>query len=349
MLLRLHLFFFLLSACTSSAFSQLRIAFWNVENLFDTNNDSLTRDDEFTPTGLKHWTYTRYQRKLLDLSKVIVALGEWNGIAVLGLSEIENKKVIKALLYTTPLAKDSLKYIHRDSPDRRGIDVALVYNPRLFYPISTNWYPIRTRHDSFLISREILHVTGHFHESPQDTFELFINHWPSKFGGHKATESKRMAAALTLKTVIDSIQQATEQRYIIAMGDFNDEWREKSLIEGLEASATTPPFKTLSLYNLTSNLSPNRGTHKHAGHWSYIDHMICNGTLILVEENQYYVTRSNLFTSPFLMCEDLTHTGKKMNRTYIGPKYVGGISDHLPIYLDLHRKKQQSQQHDIIR
>ncbi len=214
-----------------------RIMFYNVENLFDIYNDSLTNDDEFTPEGERRWNNYRFYKKLNNLSKVIISIGEWDPPAVVGLCEIENRFVLNKLIYETPLKNFDYKIIHSESPDRRGIDVALLYRKSKFEPLF--YYPVRINFpgDTLSKTRDILYVKGVF--SGIDTAHLFINHWPSRYGGYEDSKTKRLFVASVLRNKIDSIFFTEMNPGIIIMGDFNDEPWDESIADGLKAKRDT--------------------------------------------------------------------------------------------------------------
>ncbi len=318
--------------------SDYRILFYNVENLFDTKDDSLKNDAEFLPQGKKYWTWKKYQDKCSKIAKVIMAVGGWEVPEVVGLCEIENRKTLNGILYSTPLKKANYQVIHRESPDHRGIDVALFYQADRFFPIDTAFltltYPNRT-HSS---TREILYVKGSTHTD--DTLHLFVNHWPSRWGGQLESEHKRIAAATLLRNQVDSIFKQHSKAKIIIMGDFNDYPDNKSLKQTLNAYHPNENFKNDKLYNLASILSETQtiASHKYQGVWGMLDQFIVSGALIntngilqVKPENMF------IFAPNYLLEKDNSHKGIRPYRTYIGYKYHGGFSDHLPVYLDLWR------------
>lgn len=317
-----------------------RIMFYNVENLFDVDNDSLTNDEEFTPDGVRYWTEYRYKQKLNNIYKVIVALGGWELPQIVGLSEVENRKVLDDLLNYTPLYKSDYKIVHYDSPDRRGIDVALLYRSSFFTPffhtpINVKW-PVNIGTGT---TRDILLVSGVTNNG--DTLHIFVNHWPSRWGGQMETEEKRMYVAQLLKKQTDSIFKADSDARVIIMGDLNDYPTDRSLTESLKAETQFTNIKSNKLYNLSYYLQEvkKEGTHKYDGRWGVLDQIIVSGTL-LDTTNMIYTSIDDIhiFSQDFLLEKDDKYTGNKVNRTYIGYKYHGGYSDHLPTYLDIRRK-----------
>jgi len=312
--------------------SEFSVMFYNVENLFDCDNDSLTRDDEFTFEGDKHWSYSRYKHKLNQISKVILNVNKWNTPGVIGLCEIENKKVLSQLIYETGLNNIGYQFIHYNSPDKRGIDVAMLYLKYQFTPLLS--YPINLS-DSTLqfYTRDALYVKGIAMNT--DTLHIIVNHWPSKRGGEKASEQKRMRVAKTIKSLTDSIRATNIESKIILIGDFNSELTSNSiqyLMEGRHFSSLLNPdeikFKTIG------------GSHKYQGHWSLIDHILISSSLAC---NSSMHLSHKIGHLNWMLEDDVSYSGIKPKRTYSGPRYLKGTSDHLPVILTIQYKKDGEQ------
>lgn len=319
--------------CTLSANAQhdsLRIAFYNLENLFHPENDSLTNDDEFTPEGSRHWTPYRYNEKCNRMAKAILSIGEWTPPAVVGVAEIENYQVLKDLIVTPALKKFGYGIIHYESPDRRGIDVGMIYRKEIFNPIFSRPIAVTLDDDPDFHTRDILYCKGIIGNS--DTLHLFFCHWPSRYGGQAASEPKRIQAASILKSFTDSIFTNNPQSKIIIAGDLNDEWNNKSVLETLSAKAEGPA----TLINLMAKAEVNQGSHRYRGKWSYLDQIIVSSNLLFDEG---YPTikgkKAQSCQHNFLLEQDEKYPGKKPFRTFIGFTYHGGFSDHLPVFLDL--------------
>ena len=317
-----------------------KIMFYNVENLFDTFDDSLINDEEFLPKGDRFWNNHKYYSKLNNIYKVIMAVGEWNPPAIIGICEIENRKVINDLVNNTPLVKFEYKIIHVESPDRRGIDVGLLYREELFQPLYFEAIQINFPNNPKSKTRDILYVKGIAKNS--DTLNIFINHWPSRWGGQLESEDRRLFVASVLKAKVDSIFNSNSQSNIIITGDFNDYPNNKSINKILNASQDYNQIIDNELYNLSSLLfkSKNIGTHKYQGEWGVLDQFIVSGN-ILNKENKVYTTREDIhvFNADFLLEPDESNFGYKPKRTFTGFKYNGGFSDHLPTYLILNFNK----------
>ncbi|WP_372644361.1 endonuclease [Ancylomarina sp.] len=318
--------------------SDYRILFYNVENLFDTKDDSLKNDAEFLPQGQKYWTWKKYQDKCSKIAKVIMASGGWELPEIVGLCEIENKRTLNGILYATPLKKARYKIIHKESPDHRGIDVALLYQSDRFFPLDTSFMKLTYNGSDHSTTREILYVKGATHTD--DTLHLFVNHWPSRWGGQLESEYKRLAAASLLRSKVDSIFDQCLKAKIIIMGDFNDYPNNKSISKTLKACVPNKEFKDNNLYNLAAFLEKKNSiaSHKYQGVWGMLDQFIVSGALM----NANGILRTqpknmHLFAPTYLLETDNSYKGRRPFRTYIGYKYHGGFSDHLPIYLDLWR------------
>jgi len=300
--------------------TDLRIVFYNVENLFDTRNDSLTNDDEFTPDGTRHWTNYKYWQRIKKTSKTLKIVGGWEAPDIIGLVEIENYYVLKSLIYSDPLKSSNYGIIHRESPDHRGIDVALLYKKDKFFPINHKFYPLKDEKGKIMRSREIVYAKGIVNGG--DTLHVFAVHFPSRYGGYKKSEPKRLNAVNRLMSITDSLNRKFNNPNIIIMGDFNDTPNNKSIIN-LDKN------KWLNL------LDSNHGTHKYQGKWAKLDHIFVSNSLLNKENEIYLIGKTNVFKEPFLLEEDKKHLGEKPFRTFVGFKYNGGFSDHLPVYINL--------------
>lgn len=318
----------------------LRIMFYNVENLFDTEDDSLTNDEEFLPNQGKYWNYNRYQAKLHHISTVIVSIGGWNPPELIGLCEIENRKVLDDLCKKSELANIGYNIIHKESKDSRGIEVALLYRKKLFQPIKYEAVNVIFPFSPGSNTRDILYVCGQTNN--HDTLHIFVNHWPSRWGGQLDSERNRMEVARILRHKVDSIFNILPKAKIIIMGDLNDYPDNKSLTDILKAKRTFDNIIDSDLYNLSANIGQNSdiGSHKHEGVWGVLDQIIVSGSL-LNSKKGLSTNKDNAFiyNADFLLTDDENFTGKTNFRTYNGYKYIGGYSDHLPVYIDLDNLK----------
>ncbi len=315
-----------------------RIMFYNVENLFDIYDDSLKRDDDFTPQGKYFWTKRKFDEKVQKISKVIIAVGQWQLPDLVGLCEVENRYVVEQLATKTAL-KGHYTIVHQESPDKRGIDVALLYRKEKFKLINYQAIPVHFPFDK-RTTRDILYAKGTLKSG--DTIHVFVNHWPSRWGGQAATDRKRIFAASVLKHKTDSIFGTNQNANIIIMGDLNDYPENTSVRKTLDTQTKYDNPQAGKLYNLAYYLqnTKNLGTHKHMGEWGMLDQLIISGQLLKSSSKiNTTIDNAHVFNAPFLMEKDDKYVGYKNNRMYIGFKYHGGFSDHLPVYIDLKIKK----------
>jgi len=310
----------------------IRLMFYNVENFFDTEKDPTTNDRDFTPGGSMHWTVNRYKDKRNNIFKVIANVGEWDPPALIGLGEIENRGVLDDLVKNTPLARYPYRIIHKDSPDPRGIDVALLY--RSDYLKCTGQQFIRVRFaDNRKRTRDILYAT--LCTNKNDTLHVFVNHWPSRVGGIRQSEPGRILAASLVRQKVDSIFRRNSLAKIVVTGDMNDGPLDKSLTSGLLALNDTALKKPSALFNLSAyKMKEPGGTIKYQGKWSVFDQVIVSGGL-LRGSLRTGVDRYHIFKADYLLEPDNRYQGVKPFRTYTGLKYNNGFSDHLPVYLDI--------------
>ena len=313
----------------------VRIVFYNVENLYDPYNDTTKLDDEFTPMGTRRWTYGKFLEKLFHLSRLILSVGEWDPPAIVGMCEIENLYVLKKLVYDTPLKPFKYKIIHYDSPDIRGVDVALIYRPEKFKVLYSINFKVQFPFDTMSHTRDILYVKGIVFKT--DTVHLFINHWPSRRGGYNESTPKKNFVASLLKSKVDSLFEKDPHSNIVIMGDFNDEPGNESLCRILQARTDTP-VRSSELINLmpVKMKDWNQGTIKYQGKWSIFDQFIVSGSLFSSNNRiRASLKDAHIYKADFLLSDDPRFLGAKPDRTYVGPRYNGGFSDHLPVYLDL--------------
>lgn len=302
---------------------EVQLLFWNVENLFDTYDDSLKNDEEFLPYGIRGWDRERYQQKLFHLYKTFIAAGQWKFPEIIALAEIENERVIKDLLEQTPLLRAGYEIVHQESEDRRGIDLAVLYRPEKVHLLDTNFIRLTFPDDEFRKTRDIIYLKAQVREKSE--FHLFVNHWPSRYGGGKTSEERRIYAASIVREHVDQIIAKEVNASIIVTGDFNDTPADKSL--------QVLAGKDSSLMIISDNSFA--GTHKHQGLWNHFDHMWVSRSLFSNEKIHVSNQRAEVFHPDFLLENDKTYGGVKPNRTYEGYRYHGGFSDHLPVYISL--------------
>lgn len=299
----------------------------NCENLFDCVHDSLKDDHEFLPDGMRHWTFGRYWRKLNNIAREIVACGgegeDWKKPNLVALVEVENDSVLTMLTKHSLLKKARYEYVMTDSPDERGVDVALLYDAQSF--TLQNSYAIRVpMTESHRPTRDILYAKGstvNAAGTAMQDLHVFVIHAPSRSGGETASEPYRLLVSNKLCEHIDSIRSLQPDARIIVAGDFNDYHNNKSVTQLSEHS----------LFNVSANAQGThgaKGTYRYRGEWGSLDQILVSETM----RNEWQTITCEIFDAPFLCVEDEKYGGPKPRRTYNGPKYDGdGFSDHLPL------------------
>lgn len=299
---------------------------YNVENLFDTIDDPEKIDEEFTPESKKQWTEKRYEQKLSDLAKVISNVNTKSLPAIIGLEEIENQKVLEDLVAQPSLKKGNYAIAHYESPDKRGIDVALLYNPKILKLIHSEALHVNPG----FATRDILHAEG---KIGGENFHIYVNHWPSRIGGTEQSEPHRIAAANVLKESIDKVLAANPNANIVVMGDMNDEPQNKSIYETLGAKLPSEESRLVNLM-LPADLK-DEGTYNFRGNWNMLDNLIVSKSLL--DSNGLKVSDNigHIFHQPWMEYISKKNGDMSPNRTYGGPNYYGGVSDHFPVYFTL--------------
>jgi predicted extracellular nuclease len=311
-----------------------KIVCYNVENFFDCVDDSLKADEEYLPGGMRGWNYTKYQAKQNNIAKVITAIGGWDAPALVGLCEVESRKALTDLTRYSGLKSLKYEFSHFESPDVRGIDVALLYQPEVFTPVHEEAIAVFFPQSPATKTRDILLVSGIVPTG--DTLNVFVCHFPSRLGGELESENRRVTVASTLRAKVDSLYNINPAANIVVMGDFNDYPDNASITETLKAEKPGGNTATENLYNLAYPLYlSGKGTHKYEGEWGMLDQFIVSGNLLDASKRFYTrIEDARVFDAGFLLEDDLTHLGKKPFRTYTGMKFNGGFSDHLPVYCD---------------
>lgn len=300
-------FILLLCLCTTTvAQDKFSIMSYNVENLFDTIHDEGMNDYEFLPQGTHKWTRWKFFRKLQDIGKVIVATDSLKPCEIVGLCEVENDTVLTYLTERTPLRRLGYKYVMTNSADERGIDVALLYSPMRFNLLHHKGLRMPTTTPT----RDVLYVSGTMPGG--DTLDIYQVHLPSRLGGDVAARNRKSIIRGILAHA-DSVSSQRTHSTIIVMGDFNDELHGSNM----------QLFRQHGFTDLVAQKKP--GTYKYRGTWQTIDH-------ILLKTTRNRRTESGITNLPFLLEPDKTHGGMKPFRTFLGPIYHRGISDHLPVW-----------------
>ncbi len=306
------------------------ILFYNVENLFDTYNDSLKNDEEFLPHGSKYWNYNKYQGKIKNISRLIYESGNWNPPMLIGMCEIENDKVLNDLIYKTGLSNLKYDYIHYESPDKRGVDVALLYRKNIFTILESRPIPVKFNSES-RPTRDILYVFGLI--EGKLPLHIFVTHFPSRYGGIMESNPKRIIASNTLCDTIIKIQQHDRKANILVMGDFNDTPQDSSM------QLISKKAKLVNLSPKPTSINGSLGTLKHHYEWNIFDQILVSESILdsinTVNSDKYM----KILDFDFLLEDDKNYTGKKPFRTYIGYRYNNGYSDHLPVWINLYFRK----------
>lgn len=322
-----------LAAALSTAGQSFYVMEYNVENLFDCRHDSLKNDYEYLPGKMRAWNYRRYRTKLDRIAKVIASAVPGELPDIVGLCEVENQRCMRDLTRYSALREAGYKYIITESPDLRGIDVALLYQRGTFKPIDKEAIRI-TPLEGHRPTRDILHVSGLIITG--DTLDIFLCHMPSRSGGQALSEPYRLHTARTLRHKTDSVSKARNHPEIIIIGDFNDYPRDKALKKELQTHKPTETPSCGKLYNLMER----RGewTYSHKGRKGVLDHAIVSGELLIPKEYHITATGARSVRQAWLLEEDPVYGGVKPRRSYNGMRYNDGWSDHLPILITLKYK-----------
>lgn len=320
------------SSCSSvknSVRNEYTVVSYNVENLFDTVDDPKIPDEEFLPASEKKWDNERYQKKLTDLARVISEINPNELPEVVGLVEVENRTVLDDLIKTGQLGTQKYGIVHEESPDYRGIDVALIYRRDAFKEIGHEVLPVVFPDDPDFKTRDILHVTG---KMGRKLVHVFVNHWPSRIGGDEKTEPKRVLAATVLKTKVNQILADDHKARIIILGDMNDEPANKSLYEILGADSPDSGAKLVNL--MMPDDAKGLGTYFYSGNWNMLDNIVVSNGIVNGNNLKVFQDKGFIYTTDWTTFTNKNGV-KTPNRSYVGDKYVGGVSDHFPVYFKM--------------
>ncbi len=339
-------FLALLLSLTASAqknqYEIVAIGFYNLENLFDTINNPDINDEDFLPTGRLLWDSTKYASKQTNMAKVISLLAADktpDGVALLGVCEVENRAVLEDLVAQPALQSRGYRIAHHDSPDERGIDVGLLYQPKYFTLTASEALPVvlENKADSVLDrTRDVLHVTG---KLLGETVHVFVNHWPSRRGGESGSGWMRAAAAQVCRNAVDSLTARDPNAKIIIMGDLNDDPNNKSVAKVLRAVRSTEKMKEGELYNPMYDIfETGNGTLAYRDSWNLFDQIILSKGLVWKKAGGWQFHKAEVFRQPWMFQEDGAFRGYPL-RTFVGDIFLNGYSDHLPVHIELIRKK----------
>ncbi|WP_047548734.1 endonuclease/exonuclease/phosphatase family protein [Psychroserpens sp. Hel_I_66] len=304
------------------------IAFYNLENLFDINNDAKTYDTDFLPGSSKRWTKKRYDRKLFKLGEVISKIGYDNTQkppVIVGLAEIENKNVIQDLIQSKDLESFNYGFVHYNSQDERGIDVAMIYDKTRFTVEQSKTYAVflKDHIGKQDYTRDILLVSGKLHT---EKIHVIINHWPSRREGELESLHKRLKASQKVVEIVNEIRTENQNAKIIVMGDFNDNPGNESVKYLSNNAELFNPMETM--------LSYSRGSVNHNFKWNLFDQILFSNNFFETGYNKLKFDEANIFDEKFLTQYKGKFKGQPF-RTYVGNKYKGGYSDHFPVYIQL--------------
>ena len=321
----------------------LTVAFYNVENLFDTLNDPNTKDDARTPEGRDRWTEDIYALKVKNTAKVLAEIGRETTNqppAVIGLCEVENRQVIVDVLNDPLLKPYNYGIVHIDSPDERGIDVALIYQKKHFLPISFKNHALRLfdKVGTRDYTRDQLLVYGMLEKEP---VYVLVHHWPSRSGGQKRSEPNRIDAAALNKKLVDSVLQQNPKAKIINMGDFNDEPTNTSVADVLQTTdKKRKALKNKLLYTpMMAFYKQGIGTYCYRGNWNVLDQIHVSGGLLKDKKNGWKFWKAGIYNKPYLINKEGRYKGYPF-RSFAGGRFLGGYSDHFAVYAYLIREVQ---------
>jgi hypothetical protein len=310
------------------------VAFYNLENFFDTIDDPKINDAEFLPNGERHYNSAIYQDKVSHLSDVLSQIGtdvSPDGFSMLGVAEVENQKVLEDLIAQPKLANRHYQIVHYDSPDARGIDVGLIYNPKYFKVLHSEplFVKLENPDGSLYYTRDVLWVAGVY---DGEVIHVFVNHWPSRRGGEEASAPSRAIAAAASKRVIDSLMQIDPKTKVIVMGDLNDDPVSPSVAKVLGAKGNESAVKAGGLYNPWVDFYKNGiGTLAYQDSWNLFDQIMFSYGWLDKKQSGFFFHQAHIFNKQFMVTKTGRYKGYPM-RTYDGVIYNGGYSDHFPTY-----------------
>ncbi|MBA4322222.1 MAG: endonuclease [Odoribacter sp.] len=322
-----------------SAKNSLTFVFYNVENLFDIVNDPDKNDEEFLPESPMQWNAERYSKKITDLAKVLSSINEKELPALVGLAEVENQKTLEDLIASPKLKKGKYGFIHYDSKDERGIDVALLYDKDEIELLDSKAIPVVFGIDIQDATRDILYVKCKIKDD--NIFHVFINHWPSRSPNEQESEIKRITAAIALRKEVDNILNFENNARIVIMGDFNDEPTNRSVMQILNAANKRKNLNYRDLFNLMydpHNIN-SEGSITYRDNWQMFDQIIVSPVL-LNKGTGYYLSYGDgkVYKGEEVISVNPQTKLTSPSRTYGGNSYLGGVSDHLPVYIILKKE-----------
>jgi predicted extracellular nuclease len=324
-----------------SAKNSATLVFYNVENLFDIYNDPNANDDEFLPESASQWNEEKYKKKITDLSKVLSTINEKELPAIIGLADVENQKVLEDLIASPKLKRGKYGIIHYNSKDEIGLDVALLYEKDEIEILDSRAIPIVFGFDIKDVTRDILYVKCKIKDDK--IFHIFVNQWPNRTPNEQDSEIKRITAAITLRKEVDNILNFENSARIVIMGDLNDEPTNKSVMQILNATNKRKNLTYRDLYNLMydQHNTGNEGSTLYKDNWQMFDQIIVS-TELLNKGAGYYLSYEDgkVYKGEEVLFTDLQTKLTSLKKTYNGSLYLGGVSNHLPVYVILKKDRQ---------
>jgi hypothetical protein len=330
-----------------SPYQVAMIGFYNCENFYDTTDNPIVNDEEFLPNGPKHYNSTIYWNKVEHLATVLSLIGtdvsgipNKDGLSLIGVSEIENDTVLNDLVNHQLLKSRGYKIVHYDSRDARGVDVALLYNPKRFVVEKSDklFVQLPSGSKDAWFTRDVLWVRG---KLDGESIDVYVNHWPSRSGGEERSAPARAAAASVVKRHVDSVAKANGTQKVVIMGDLNDDPVSPSIMEVLQAKGKARDVRDGGLFNPWMELYKNGiGTLAYQDNWNLFDQIIISYPWLNKEQKGYFFYKNFIFNKEFMMENVGRYKGYPM-RTWDGNAYRGGYSDHFPTYIVLLKKLDQ--------
>jgi predicted extracellular nuclease len=334
------LLFISISALQSNAQEKVNykvacMGFYNLENLFDYEDDTTIWDEEYMPNGAKAWDAVKYATKLNHMAKVISEIGTFytpDGAAVLGVCEVENKRVLEDLVKDPQISERNYHIVHYDSPDRRGIDVGLLYQEKYFKLKSSKSYILNMPDNPEYKTRNQIVVTGNM---DGEDVSLIVAHWPSRRGGQAASEKNRIEAAKLGRRIIDSLYNDNPQAKIILMGDLNDDPINIAVTDYIKAKGKKSKVGDTDMYNtMYTKFKKGIGTLAYRDSWNLFDQIIISKAMISADAATYVLHKAEVFSKPYMINPKGNYKGYPL-RTHAGGAYQNGYSDHFPTYIIL--------------
>jgi len=315
--------------------NEIAIAFYNCENFFDTVHNPAKEDEEFTPEGKYHYTQKIYEQKQHNLATVIQSMGDEDGPAIIGMAEVENSTVLNDLVHQPEIEKRHYQYEWFDGPDPRGINVAMLYNPKYLHVLKTEPLHVDlTGVSGKSITRDVLHVYGIL---SGDTVDIFVNHWPSRRGGEDESVPKRAIAAKVVKDAADKEMNHHPGAEVIIMGDFNDNPTDNSIVNILGARGEQNDVPASGLYDPFINIfKEGKGTEEYRHSWNLFDQVIISGAFLHSKNGKLHYDKAEIYKPDFIIDHYKGHEGEP-HRSFVGTHWINGYSDHFPVILYLSR------------